>query len=294
VLEVPLLYYSLELYVEGHPAFDGKSEFVALREEERLWHAKAAATIVQDAARGAVLLKSNGLDASMDVIYLPVSVSGPAFREGSRFLHDRLSLDPARKIILYFGSVSRNRGIDEVIRHACGIDSSFEVVLHGPVAQDITSEERRNERVIFSCGFVDDSEVPALIASAHIGLSFYRNNVVNDRLTAFSSEKMALYLQSGVPVIAYANESYELLMEHYRCGELIRDMSELPAAVERIEADYEGYRENALSAFERFYRCENNLRSVYAYLSRETTTGADANVPFDDSQSHDGTDAVRR
>jgi len=121
---------------------------------------------------------------------------------------------------------------------------------------------------LLSTELVPDSQVPEIVASATIGICLYRDTCANDRLTAFSSEKVALYLRAGLPLIAPDNESYRGLMTSYPCGVLIRDMKEIPQAVERIMERYSFYRNNALSAYSNLYEYGKNIGSVTSYLRK--------------------------
>jgi glycosyltransferase involved in cell wall biosynthesis len=98
-------------------------------------------------------------------------------------------------------------------------------------------------------------------------LGMYDNSCVNNRLTAFSSEKIALYLQSGVPIIAFDMGNYRDLMDAHQCGELIQDMPELPGAVDKILNSYDTYRVNAFSAYRDFYRYDQHFRAIREYLN---------------------------
>ena len=64
------------------------------------------------------------------------------------------------------------------------------------------------DRVVFSFDFVPEDKIIDVISSATIGLALYPNTSSNDRLAAFSSVKVAYYLQCGVPVIAFDSESF--------------------------------------------------------------------------------------
>jgi glycosyltransferase involved in cell wall biosynthesis len=82
----------------------------------------------------------------------------------------------------------------------------------------------------------------------------------NDRLVAFSSVKVAYYLQCGDPIIAFDSESFRELMNAYKCGELINSIDEIPQKIEKILNDYDSYREQAFMAFREFYDFDKNFR----------------------------------
>ncbi|MEJ2452105.1 MAG: hypothetical protein P8047_15830 [Gammaproteobacteria bacterium] len=265
-LGVPYLYYSLELYIEGHPAVNGESKFASIRSEEKTYHARAAGTIIQDALRSKVLFESNGIK-TQNTIYIPVSVSGKRVTEKSHFLHDRLGIPITKKIILYMGMIAARRGINEMMQCATRLLEDYVIVFHGPVFSEFATDDNCGGKVYFSLGMVSSEDIPRLISSAHIGIAIYENSNANERLTAFSSEKIAYYVQSGLPIIVRHNESYDMLMSKYRCGVQVEHIHQLPKAVEKIDGDYACYRKNAFAAFDHYYSFDNNVRALTEYLS---------------------------
>ena len=101
-----------------------------------------------------------------------------------------------------------------------------------------------------------------MISSADIGLAFYSPEIDNDRLTAFSSEKMAWYMQCGVPFIAFDYPGYRRLAQEDGCGAVIRTMSELPGAISQILARHETFRRNSFRAFSKYYDFDRNFACV--------------------------------
>lgn len=265
-LNVPFLYYSLELYIEDHPALAADGNFAAIRPDEKKFHARAAGTIVQDELRAKALFDGNEVEIK-NAIYIPVSVSGSRVEHPGHFLHEKLGIDYSKKIILYIGQVCKNRGVNELIESAKRLDEEFVMVFHGPLSLDVATNNDCVGKVFFSQDMIGDEEIPKLVSSAYIGIALYGMTNTNDRLTAFSSEKIAYYMQSGLPIIARRNESYELLMSQHYCGEMIEHIHQLPEAVQRIKADYIRYRRNAFEAYEHFYSFDTNVRSLIGYLS---------------------------
>jgi glycosyltransferase involved in cell wall biosynthesis len=267
-LGTPYLYYSLELHTDEHLTLKGKPDFVAIRRLEKEYHGRAAGTIVQDEWRARVLLDSNDIGET-DVIYLPVSVTGPRVEKKGRYLHEKLGIDFTKKIVLYFGQVCKGRGATELMECAQRFGDDLVLVLHGPILPDVPMGSDYGGNVFFSQEIIDSVDIPEMVSSAHIGIALYGDANINDRLTAFSSEKIAFYMQSGLPIIANTNESYELLMRHHRCGELVDRIDQVPEAAGRILADYEQYRAAAFAAYEHFYSFDTNVHQLIEYLSRD-------------------------
>jgi len=253
---VPFVYYSLELYDLEHAEFRRVPGARRLRALEKRHHPRASATIVQDEARGAWLFRSNGLAAGPQII-LPVSVDGPAVTATRRCLRERFNLPPERPILLYLGRFDEARGclrLAELARGAAG--ERFAFVFHGYPGP--TSAERLREasggRAFVSTDLVPPERLPELVSSADIGLAFYRTDSANDELTAFSSEKVALYCQAGLPFIARDNASYRALVSEFGCARLVSGPEDVPRAAEAILGDRDALRRNAWRAFEARFR----------------------------------------
>jgi glycosyltransferase involved in cell wall biosynthesis len=255
----PSVYYSLELYIEDHPDIKGYSY---LRKAEKNYHRLSGATIIQDRLRAKTLMEYNEIETT-DLIYFPISVRGDIVEKKSSFFHQKYKMNEAKKLLLYFGLIQDERFSSDLVGIASHLKDDIMLVLHGfgnqiylTHLQSITD----TDRVIFSLELVVEEEIIGLISSATIGLALYANTSSNDRLAAFSSVKVAYFMQCGVPVIAFDSESFRELMNAYNCGELINSIDEIPQKVEKILNDYDSYRKQAFMAFRRFYDFEENFK----------------------------------
>jgi len=267
-IKVPYFYHSLELYTRDNPACTYSLKAKLLKKAEETYHKKSASTIIQDAKRAEVLLKDNGLPEASKVIYLPVSSLGSTYRKESRFLQDKFNLNDDQIVILQFGQLSRF-GL-ELARNAQNFSENLNLVLHDGLAtshwktttliEDIQEVDLK-KRVKVSLEKLDSRQIQRLVASSHIGLVLYADADENDRLTVFSSEKLALYLQCGIPVIAFDYPGYEFL-EQCQCGKTIKTLQDLHSAIEIILENYEAYSFYACKTFTEHYNFERNFANV--------------------------------
>jgi hypothetical protein len=109
---------------------------------------------------------------------------------------------------------------------------------------------------------IAEEEIENLISSADIGIALYKTTNANDRLVAFSSSKTAYYTQCGIPMIAFETESFKKLVNSYQCVELINTINEIPQKVRKILENYDMYRQQSFSAYQRFYNLDNNFSPV--------------------------------
>ncbi len=268
-MSVPLIYYSLELYLEDHPAIVGDIFFPRLRKAEKKYQAKAKATIIQDPLRAEELGRANNIE-QMDWLYFPVSVSGPARHVRSGYFHEKFALASGKKILLYFGILGPSRSSEDLAKFSHDMSDEYVMILHGR-GLDVDTDDLQNyiddERFVLSPKMVSAGEIDALVASAHVGLALYPVGCANDELTAFASEKVALYCRAGIPFVAFDNRSYRRLFKEYECGALISSIDELGEAIAMIEKNYDRYSHNTLLAFDAFYNFQNNFKTLSKYIN---------------------------
>lgn len=267
--EVPVIYYSLELYIEDHPAFTGDMFFPRLRAAEKECHARCVATIIQDSMRGQTLARANGIK-EMEWLYFPVSVERLFASSSGEYLYEKFGIDSGKKILLYFGMFGPERGSKPLAVFSRTMAPEYTMVLHGNGLIEDVQELRDiadGDKLILSLDMVPEDELAQLVASAHIGMALYNWGCVNDELTAFASEKVALYCRAGVPFVAFENASFKALIERCECGVLINRTDELADALATIEAGYDRFRKNALDAFDAIYCIENNFQVLRNYLA---------------------------
>ncbi len=261
----PLIYYSLELYLEDHPRLAADlatREYSYLRKMEKKYHQLAGATIIQDRLRAEALLKYNEIEFT-NLLYLPISVRGDIVESRSGYLHEKYQIGRAKQLLLYFGLIQDERFSADLVRIASCLRDDVILVLHGygdPAYLAHLQSIAAVNRIIFSFDLVKEENIIDVISAATIGLALYENTNSNDRLAAFSSVKVAYYMQCGVPLIAFDSESFRELMDAHKCGELITSTEEIPQAVQKILNDYDRYREQAFMAFKQFYEFDENFK----------------------------------
>ncbi len=258
---IPYIYYSLELYIEDHPAYHKFKKYI---NEEMFYHQKAMATIIQDKRRAEALSKCNKVSDSYSILF-PISVKGDTIREKGNYFQDKFGIPSDSKIALYFGMICKQRYSTSLNEIAGRLGENY-LVFHGYGEKSYLNTLKKSQNVIISTDMVDEKNKLDVISSAHVGISLYDNTFSNDRLTAFSSEKVALYMQVGLPIISFRNESYEELFSNFKCGEMIESIDEFPAAFNKILQNYESYREECFRAFDQYYCFNKNIKSVLDYL----------------------------
>jgi len=268
-LGIPYLYHSLELYTREYPGFATSISAMRMKLTEEKYHKSSYATIIQDERRAEVLFRDNGVQEGTP-IYVPVSLLGKPFKERSSYLQEKFLIKRDQKIILQLGIIHEDRYSIELARLAQDFPVDWVLVLHGAGQESSirnVQEVDMRSRVILSTEMASSMQLQQVVASAHIGLAFYQASSANDYLTAHSSEKIALYLQCGLPVIAFEYPGYDLL-ERHRCGVLIKTLQELPQAIEKILKSYNEFSSNAKECFIEYYEFSKNYRKVIEVLDQ--------------------------
>lgn len=267
-LGTPVIYYSLELFFRDTDAIRLLRHSRIL---EKKYHRRSSATIIQDPLRGAELCKRHQL-SNPKVIYFPISVTNTSRVAASTYWHDKFGLRPEQRVILYFGNLGpRSRNLTQLIQGWQFCSPENVLVLHGEGDVEAIEElchNTRNANAFVSTSLVAERMIPVLIASADIGLCLYENADINERLTAFSSQKVALYLREGVPLLSSANESYDKLYSLFRCGEPVEDPQDLVGPLAMIFNHYERYSSAARNAFDTLFSFEHNFQSVLSEIEQ--------------------------
>lgn len=268
-LGAPLVYYSLELYTWDHHWVIASRRMKRFKLIEEHYHPQCALTIVQDKQRGEALLKSNQVSNNMPMAYLPISLSGPINTSPSQWLQNQLGVGVDEVLILSYGMMSQRRRCIDLVRIAQVFPENWKIVFHGYGPRELIDQMLdvdKSRRICISDRIVPAEEREEVVRSATVGLAIYDNESLNDKLTGFSSEKVAVYLKCGVPIIALRHSSYQHI-EDEGAAVLVDELEDIPRAVQIIIRNYARYRASAYRCFQRYYKFEQNFAGVIKALT---------------------------
>lgn len=263
-LKAPLLYWSLELYDLQHPGW-GKSvgSPEPWLEMETLACKAADKIIIQDEDRANALASITGV--SHEYIFLPIAIGRNEIAPwGSTLLHDICHIDHGQKILLQFGY--NRMPLGWLSRMAEALPPGWCFVLHGL----LTPPDMQHPRLYFSTTKYPENTIAQIIASATIGLVHYENRHINDALTVHSSEKLARYLATGIPVLAHNIGKFSIWLEHSHAGLSYTNPEQVGEAVRHIEKNLKTFQNAALKAGEAYIFediCSGLLSILQAYAS---------------------------
>jgi len=220
--------------------------------------------IIQDRFRAGSFFINNEI-YNVPIIQLPVSIPSYVKSENGtkgKYWHEMFSLSSEVKIILYFGLLKKDtRGIEKFIDEFSDKEG-IAIIFHGYGGKKLVKMFKKlsaGKQIYISSHFVPEEEVDLLITSSDIGLSWYSNSDDNNRHTAFSSEKIALFLKNGIPVFTNFSETYNDLYSKFECGIGSQFPKSLGDSSSMIINNYEKYSSNAFCAFDFFYSYEKNI-----------------------------------
>ena len=271
--EVPLIYYSLELYYSPPPGIR-RFTFNAYRGLEMNAHHNAMATIIQDEERAKVLFEYNKVPSNkQEILYLPVSMLGDSFKERTDFFYETLGIPRDKKILLQLGMIGSERMSVEIAKSAQNWPEDWVLVMHGNFNEGIEHQIRKlNKRgnIYLSEKKVPPGDIPKVAASAHIGLVFYKNlidyNYYNNYYIGSSSGQLAHHLQCGIPIITLNIPSLRRVVDKFQCGLAVDDADSIAESAKIIFNNYEFFRENAFKCFEERYRFEKYFEKISKFI----------------------------
>ena len=276
--EVPLIYYSLELYYSTLPGILPGFAFNTVRGLEVIAHHKAIATIIQDEERAKVLFEYNKVpEDKQEILYLPASMRGDSFKERTDFFYETLGIPRDKKILLQLGMIGSERMSVEIAKSAQNWPEEWVLVMHGTFDKGVKrliGKLNKKGNIFLSEKKVPFEDIPKVVASAHIGLVFYKNlidsNYYNNYYVGSASGQLAHHLQCGIPIITLNIPSLRRVVDGFQCGLAVDDVDSIAEAAKSIFNNYEFFRENAFKCFEERYRFEKYFKNVDNFIKSLT------------------------
>ena len=272
VKRLPLFFWSLELSFSSEIRNPLKR---VLKSLERVACRTARWIVVQDPLRAEALLQENR-PGHERILLVPNSPAGQGRVRTTDYLHRHLGLPRDQRILLHAGMMDPGVLCLELAEAAARWPEPYALVLNAgfrrspdePYIQRLLAID--HPRVHVKLEPAPEEELDDLIASARFGLAIYAESYgPNYTLIVSASGKLPSYLRNGVPVICQDFPGMREMIEGYGCGVVVRDIDEIPAAIARMEQDYEGYRQRALACYTREYEFSRHFQKVLDALAAE-------------------------
>jgi glycosyltransferase involved in cell wall biosynthesis len=271
-LRVPIVYYSLELFLTNELTTTREKK---LKKREVALSHKIAFVIVQDKDRAQLLAEDNQIPLEKFIL-VPNAPIGPARRKSSRYWHQRFGLPSHTRIVLHAGSLERWTGIEEIVRSVKSWPENWVLVVHtrynAQLSPDIDIEQLKmlavSGRTFFSLKPVHRQEYDQLIDGADIGIAFYvptagsTYTMRNILTVGLSSGKIGYYLRAGLPVIVNDTTSIGEFIQREKCGMVVGQGQDISAGIARIAQNYEGYGNRACQVFDHYFDFANSFENA--------------------------------
>lgn len=273
---VPLLYDSHELYLErnigGHSRFKDKLVW-GIIERLCIHQCDASASVAESICQH--LQKQYGIPKP-HLIRNVQPYEPPAPK--SHVLADELGIDRDRRLVIYPGAITINRGLEVLIDSAAYLENAAYIIMG--YANDSAFLESLKQRgidrgVLNSHVYFRDAvpigDVLRYVASTDLGIVPTQNVCLSYFYE--SSNKIFHCMMAGVPLAMSDHAEKRLLVEEYDVGVLFDETNprDIARKVNELLADpvrYERLRRNCLAAARNlnWQHEEHSLRTVYAEL----------------------------
>lgn len=255
--KVPLVYFSFEIFFRDEMACRSHRREKELEIEASR---RASLVLVQDALRGEILARENGLDPAT-LVCMPVASGGTARMTQSNWLREQLGISADTIIMLHSGAFANWTFAQELLECTLEWPENMRLVVHrnySPGKGDkygamLTSG--RYPRVTVHAKFLTPDEYENMVASADLGLALYkptppsRYEQKNLLYMGFSSGKLSMYAKHGLPIISVKQPFYAELIRQYQFGAVVDSFDQVACAIMQIQSDNMKYRKEAMRLF---------------------------------------------
>ncbi len=264
LLNIPWIYYSLELIISSDPV-----RMYKYYKPFELWCSRYSSLIViQDEIRAQLMAEDNRIPLDR-FAFLPNSPLGPASRSKTDYFHKRFCIKETEKILLHSGSTGSFTMVNDLIQLAHNFPENWKLIIHDRSnfgsSRDLPKFIETN-KVKISKSAVPYSQLRDLVSSADVGIGLYNlPESPNVTYLCKSSGKLSHYLRCGLPIIVSKLPWWDEKVRYYHSGISISSPSEITSAAKTIFDDYEYFSQGAINHFEQELRFEP---AFYSFLQR--------------------------
>ena len=253
-----LIYWSLELYIEKQLSNFGLK---IIKRAERKCNQHALCTVDFGDIRCKILQKENGLDPKT-MISIPNSQIGRGEIVRHYFFNDKFNIPRNKVIILHAGGLFGPwLHVKDIFRSIPEWPDDYILVLHThqrPYSMCGFSipEEYINRKIFLSDDPVPFDQLDMVYSSCDIGIMVHgpTGGSLNENLyySDLSVGKIFHHLKAGVPIIVRNLPGYPELIEGRQAGVCINGPSDIVPAIQKILANHNDYRFNAVKLHDEF------------------------------------------
>jgi hypothetical protein len=255
-----LVYWSLELYNEGHPKY---LKYMFMNKAARSLYKSLAGFIIQDNSRLNVIKRETNFNCP--IFYLPVCVSGEMERANKTKIRLKFGLPSSKTILVSHGNISEERGLNTILEMSRHVKEDVQIIIHGKIISSLKNKVPKNV-MILDC-VLEERDLLEFIACSDIALSTYVGDSENERLIAYSSHKHALYAKCRLPIISYRNTSTKEMLTHYHWGLHMENEQEVGFCIDEIKLRYLEFQKETERVYNEVYCYESHAIALRKYLN---------------------------
>ena len=255
-LNIPVVYYNMELFQKKNcrDKRDFLCKALEIKCSQKCWF-----TVIQDRERAQVYMRENKISED-SIRYLAIATCGQPLTKKGDYFRKKFHLSKDQIIVIYAGNIVDWAMCYEIVQSVSDWPENCVLILH-TWRKDIEKtgyfkkivKESDSKRVYFSTIPLEYEELPNALSSADIGLLFYRPIDENFTEIASSSNKIAQYVQVGLPVIASDFPSIRRILQKYKSGVCVSGPDKIGEAVKKVLEDYDFYRRGAFMSYQEHY-----------------------------------------
>ena len=228
---------------------------------------RSAMTVITDEARIDLQRSYAGLPKAHRFIQLPCAFVGSRYQFDAPHWKRVIGADNNDCVLALSGETSCETGAHWALAALDGLSTRYKLLMQPGGSVDMLTDVllrrlARQGNVLYvpnrNASFI---EAMSVNLAADIGLVFYLSPKPQFQQMGVSSNKLCMYLQMGKPVIASRQKSFSFL-EEWGAGVMIDSHEELPAAVKKIEEDYDRYSKAALDCFREYINPADRLERL--------------------------------
>lgn len=254
-LRCPIIYHCIELYWE-HFLLQKRRKIVYYNQYILFEHASKALVnadlvVIQDGARWNVLCEYTGISEKRHAFF-PVSLYDYDLDEEKQITKS--------KVIYYPTMIAAKRGCIELIDMFKGVkDSKYQLEIHGihadPGYINQLSKIKLSDNVVISNCAMSYNSLLQKHQQVWCVFIYYTEEDNNNKYITNSSNKIAMALQAGKPIIAIGNHLVGELCKKYGCGIALEkwDVEQFRQAVISLDKDYTAFCQRARKCYEERY-----------------------------------------
>jgi len=266
-LRIPIIYYSLELWIlKDEISHKGYFAFIE-KWLERKVNQRAEFSICQNEIRARILSKENQIKLQ-SILIVPHGPMGPVYKSSSEYFRNKYGIATEKTVILQAGSISPVSLSLELAQAAQKWPEEWILILHGFMSPSPYREKIRAlvdyKRVILSLDMVAYDQMPEMIASADIGIAINAN--VDTNYWSTPSGKLANYVRCGLPVICSEFPVYRTLIDAYEFGKCVSNLEEMEDAIKKVLDKQNEYRDNAFLCYKNELEFGKSFANVIRHI----------------------------